>query len=136
MRILLTGGAGFVGSHACKALAASGYEPIAYENLTRGHRWAVQWGPFEDGDIGDPGRLDEVFLKYRPAAVMHFAALAYVGESVSDPAAYYRNNVAGTLTLLDAMRRHDIDRLVFSSSCASYGVPTASPSPKTMLRPR
>ncbi|NEX15680.1 MAG: UDP-glucose 4-epimerase GalE [Halochromatium sp.] len=125
--ILVTGGAGYIGSHACKALAHAGFEPVAYDNLVYGHRWAVRWGPLEVGDIGDRARLDAVIDQYRPAAVMHFAAYAYVGESVLDPGKYYRNNVAGTLTLLEAMRDHAIGLLVFSSTCATYGEPQHIP---------
>ena len=108
MRILVTDGAGYVGSHVYKALAAADYEPIAYDNLDRGHRSAVKWGPLEHGDIRDPVRIDQFLRKYQPRAIMHFAALAYVAESVADPASYYHNNVAGTLTLLDSMRRNGI----------------------------
>jgi UDP-arabinose 4-epimerase len=125
--VLVTGGAGYIGSHACKALARAGYTPVAYDNLVYGHEWAVKWGPLERGDILDRKRLAEVFAKYRPVAVMHFAAFAYVGESVAEPAKYYRNNVEGTLSLLEAMRGAGADKLVFSSSCATYGVPTATP---------
>jgi len=127
MNILVTGGAGYIGSHACKALARAGYTPISYDNLVYGHRWAVKWGPFEEGDIADRERLDEVIAQYDPAAIMHFAAYAYVGESVEDPGKYYRNNVAGTLTLLEALRDHGINKLIFSSSCATYGVPDTVP---------
>jgi UDP-arabinose 4-epimerase len=125
--ILVTGGAGYIGSHACKALAAAGYTPVAYDNLCFGHAWAVQWGPLERGDILDRARLDEVIRRYRPEAVMHFAAFTYVGESVADPGKYYRNNVIGSLTLLEAMRDHGIARLVFSSTAAVYGIPDAGP---------
>ena len=125
--ILVTGGAGYIGSHTCKALAAAGYTPVVYDNLVYGHEWAVKWGPFEKGDILDRVRLGEVVDKYRPSAVVHFAAFAYVGESVADPAKYYRNNVVGTLSLLDAMRAHDIGQIVFSSSCATYGIPETIP---------
>jgi len=125
--ILVTGGAGYIGSHACKALAAAGHTPVAYDNLVHGHRWAVRWGPLEVGDIADRSRLDAVIAQWRPEAVMHFAAYALVGESVADPGKYYRNNVAGTLALIESMRDHDIDRLVFSSTCATYGVPEYSP---------
>jgi UDP-glucose-4-epimerase GalE len=125
--ILVTGGAGYVGSHACKALAAAGHEPVVYDNLGRGHREFARWGPLEVGDVGDAARLDAVFARHRPEAVMHFAALAYVGESVSDPALYYRNNVSGTLELLEAMRRSGVRRLVFSSTCSTYGVPERMP---------
>lgn len=127
MNVLVTGGAGYVGSHACKALSKAGYTPIAYDSLVRGNRWSVKWGPLEVGDIADRPRLDAVIAKYRPVAVMHFAAFAYVDESVRDPGRYYRNNVAGTLTLLESMRDHDIDVMVFSSSCATYGKPASMP---------
>ena len=127
--ILVTGGAGYIGSHACKALAKAGYAPVTYDNLSAGQRWAVKWGPFEAGDILDRNRLDDVMRKHRPAAVMHFAACAYVEESVDDPAKYYRSNVAGTLSLLEAMRAHDVRRIVFSSTCATYGVPDQVPIP-------
>lgn len=126
-KILVTGGAGYIGSHACKALATNGYEPISYDNLVYGHEWAVQWGPLEVGDIADRNRLEEVFKKYNPSAVMHFAAYAYVGESVRDPGKYYRNNIAGSLTLLEFMRDHEIRDIVFSSTCATYGVPNSTP---------
>jgi UDP-arabinose 4-epimerase len=126
VNVLVTGGAGYIGSHACKALAASGLLPIAYDNLVSGHAWAVKWGPLEVGDILDRARLDEVFHKHRPSAVMHFAAYAYVGESVEQPVKYYRNNVSGTLSLLEAMHDHGVQRLVFSSSCATYGMPQGS----------
>lgn len=125
--VLVTGGAGYVGAHGCKALAAAGYIPIAYDNLVHGHEHAVQWGPLERGDIADRDRLDAVIRQHRPAAVMHFAAFAYVGESTSDPGKYYRNNVGGTLSLLEAMRSHGIDKLVFSSTCATYGEPQLVP---------
>ena len=125
--VLVTGGAGYIGSHACKALANAGYLPVAFDNLSHGHAWAAKWGPLAVGDILDRAALDTLFQHYEPAAVMHFAAFAYVGESVTDPAKYYRNNVAGTLTLLDAMRAAGVDRLVFSSTCATYGAPERLP---------
>jgi len=125
--ILVTGGAGYVGSHACKALAQAGYTPVIYDNLVYGHAWAVKWGPFEKGDILDRPRLDEVIGQYNPEAVMHFAALTYVGESVENPGKYYRNNVAGSLVLLEAMRNHGIRDIVFSSTCAVYGNPEKIP---------
>jgi len=127
MNILVTGGAGYIGSHACKALAQEGYTPVSYDNLVYGHRWAVRWGPLEEGDIADRVRLDAVIQRYRPAAVMHFAAYAYVGESVQNPGKYYRNNVAGSLALLEALRDRGIDKLIFSSTCATYGVPEQTP---------
>lgn len=121
--ILVTGGAGYIGSHTCKALAQAGYTPISYDNLIFGHKWAVRWGPLEIGDIADRLRLDEVMTRYRPSAVIHFAAFAYVGESIHNPGKYYRNNVAGTLSLLEALRDHGINQFIFSSTCATYGIP-------------
>jgi len=128
--VLVTGGAGYVGSHACKALAQAGYLPVVYDNLSRGHAWAVKWGGLERGDLLNPVRLAAVIRKHRPFAVMHFAALAYVGESVDDPLRYYRNNVGGTIHLLEAMRDGGVDRLVFSSSGSVYGVPERVPIPE------
>jgi UDP-arabinose 4-epimerase len=125
--VLVTGGAGYIGSHACKALRQAGFTPIAYDNLSRGHAWAVKWGPLEQGDISDPAGLDAVMAKHRPVAVMHFAAYCYVGESVAEPALYYRNNVAGSLCLLEAMRRGGVARFILSSTCATYGNPQAAP---------
>jgi UDP-arabinose 4-epimerase len=128
--ILITGGAGYIGSHTCKALAAMGYLPITLDNLAYGHAWAVQWGPFIKGDIADSSVLDQIFSAYRPKAVIHFAAYAYVGESVQHPAKYYRNNVAGSISLLDAMRRHGCKNVIFSSSCSTYGMPLRLPIPE------
>ncbi len=125
--ILITGGAGYVGSHTCQALSALGYLPISLDNLIHGHVWAVQWGPFIKGDVTDPSVLDQIFSDYQPKAVIHFAAYAYVGESIEHPAQYYRNNVAGSITLLEAMRRHGCKNIVFSSSCATYGIPSQIP---------
>jgi UDP-arabinose 4-epimerase len=125
LRVLVTGGAGYVGSHTCKSLAAAGALPIVYDNLSRGHEWAVKWGPFERGDITDADRLSEVIRTHRPDAVLHFAAYAYVGESVEDPAKYYWNNVVGTLTLLNVMRAEAVNRFVLSSTCSVYGTPEA-----------
>src|SRR5256884_4943316 len=126
-RILVTGGAGFIGAHTCKALAAYGLHPIAFDNLSRGHRETVQWGPFVQGDILQPADLDRAFKGYQPRSVIHFAALAYVGESVAQPLPYYQNNVSGLINVLDAMVRHGADTIVFSSSCATYGTPDALP---------
>src|SRR4029079_7616331 len=95
--ILVTGGAGYIGSHTCKLLAARGHVPVTYDNLSRGHRAAVKWGPLEGGDIADPNRLRTVLQKYRPVALMHFASFAYVGESVAEPLLYYRNNMSGSV---------------------------------------
>jgi UDP-arabinose 4-epimerase len=125
--VLVTGGAGYVGSHACKALARAGYTPVTYDNLGFGHRWAVRWGVLEVGDILDIHRLNEVFKKYRPIAIMHFAAAALVGESMAVPSLYYRNNVAGALNLLDTARLHEVGSFIFSSTCATYGAPDQVP---------
>jgi len=125
--ILVTGGAGYVGSHVCKALADAGLRPVVYDNLCRGHEWAVRFGPLERGDIADRARLAEVFARYRPAAVLHFAALADVAESVQRPGLYFGTNVAGTVTLLDAMVDAGVRPMVFSSSCAVYGIPARVP---------
>lgn len=119
--ILVTGGAGFVGSHACKALSAAGYQPVVYDNLSRGHREAVKWGPLIEGDILDRPRLEQLLKEIKPAAVMHFAAFAYVGESMATPSMYFDNNVTGTARLLEAMQAAGCRTLVFSSSCAVYG---------------
>ena len=132
--ILVTGGAGYVGAHACKALAARGYCPVVYDNLVYGHREAVKWGALEIGDIADRATLDAAIAKHRPAAVMHFSAFTYVGESVADPGKYYRNNVAGTLSLLEAMRDAGINRLIFSSTAATYGKPLGVPIPEEAVK--
>src|SRR3954451_5432347 len=125
--ILVTGGADYVGSHACKALAAAGYRPIVYDNLSRGHDSAVRWGPLVRGDLHDTALLAGTLQLHSIAAVMHFAAFANVGDAVTDPEAYYRNNVGGTLALLSAMRQARIGALVFSSTFAVYGVPEHVP---------
>jgi UDP-arabinose 4-epimerase len=119
--VMVTGGAGFIGSHTCKALEQAGFAPVVYDNLTTGHREAVKWGDLVEGDILDTERLIHSIKMYRPVTVIHFAASAYVGESVVDPAKYYRNNVAGTQSVLDACCRSATGRIVFSSSCATYG---------------
>ena len=118
--ILVTGGAGFIGSHACKALRAAGYTPVAYDSLATGWQNAVRFGPFERGDLLDRARLDEVFRKYRPSAVMHFAALSLVGESMENPGLYWRNNVLGSLNLVEAAVAAGCLDFVFSSTCATY----------------
>jgi UDP-arabinose 4-epimerase len=125
--VLVTGGAGYIGSHACKALALAGYLPVTFDNLVFGHRWAVRWGPLVEGDLLDREALDQAIRQYEPDAVMHFAAFAYVGESVVDPGKYYRNNMVGTLNLLQAMQQQSIMHVVFSSSCAVYGTPDHVP---------
>jgi UDP-glucose-4-epimerase GalE len=126
-RILVTGGAGYIGSHACKALESRGYEPVTYDNLSRGNRWAVKWGPLEEGEIADGARLRAVLRCYQPVAVMHFAAFAYVGESGEQPLSYYRNNVAGSAALFQSIIETRIIPVVFSSTCATYGVPHQIP---------
>jgi UDP-arabinose 4-epimerase len=128
--ILVTGGAGYIGSHTCKALAARGFEPISYDNLSRGNRWAVKWGPLEEGDIADATRLSEVLNRYRPAAVMHFAAYAYVAESVAAPIVYFQNNVGGSISLCREVLRFGVVPVVFSSTCATYGIPELVPIPE------
>jgi UDP-arabinose 4-epimerase len=125
--ILVTGGGGYVGSHTCKMLARAGLLPVSYDNLTYGHEWAVRWGPLEKGDLLERDRLASVLRRYRPRAVIHFAAYAYVAESVQDPGKYYHNNVVGTLSLLEAMRAVGVNGLVFSSTCATYGEADAVP---------
>jgi UDP-arabinose 4-epimerase len=127
MRVLVSGGAGYIGSHTCKALAFAGHTPIVFDNLSSGHADDVRWGPLCVGDILDPHALDAAFVAHRPDVVIHFAALAYVGESVIHPGRYYRVNITGTQTLLDAMHRHGVSRIVLSSSCATYGIPAALP---------
>lgn len=134
--VLVTGGAGFVGSHAAKALARAGYLPVVFDNLEHGHRWAVRWGPLEEGDLLDAERLGAVMRQWRPQAVLHFAGLISVGESVEKPDLYYRINVQGSLNLVEAMRAADVGRIVFSSTAAVYGVADAGPIPETApLRP-
>ncbi|WP_178337619.1 UDP-glucose 4-epimerase GalE [Candidatus Avelusimicrobium facis] len=121
--ILVVGGAGYIGSHVVKMLAVQGYNPVVYDNLSKGHREAVQGHPFELGDLGDKARLAEVFKKYAIEAVMHFAAFIEVGESVQDPSKYYHNNVAKVLNLLDAMHENAVHYFVFSSTAATFGEP-------------
>jgi UDP-arabinose 4-epimerase len=127
MRVLVAGGAGYIGSHTCKALARAGHLPIVYDNLQTGHAWAVKWGPLEQGDLNDAAVLGEVMRRHRPNAVINFAALAYVGDSMREPTLYYRTNVGGMISLLTAMRAHGVGSIVFSSSCATYGVPERLP---------
>ena len=129
--ILVTGGAGYIGSHACKALAQAGYTPVTYDNLGRGHREAVRWGPLIEGDLADRDRLVATLRRIDAAAVMHFAAFAYVGESVTQPELYFRNNVANSLVLFEAMQAAGVKRIVFSSTCATYGLPDQMPIAET-----
>lgn len=123
--VLVAGGAGYIGSHVCKALAEAGFVPICFDTLEKGHEWAVKWGPLERGDIGDGARLDEVFAGHRPKAIVHLAGYIEVGESVREPERYMLNNVTRTRTLIDAALRHGVEAFVFSSSCAVYGLPQA-----------
>ncbi|NTG47587.1 UDP-glucose 4-epimerase GalE [Agrobacterium rhizogenes] len=125
--VLVVGGAGYIGSHTCLDLANKGFQPVVYDNFSNGHREFVKWGPAEEGDIRDRARLDEVLARYKPAAILHFAALIEVGESVKDPVSFYENNVIGTLTLLAAAQAAGIGAFVFSSTCATYGLPQSVP---------
>ena len=125
--ILVTGGAGYIGSHMCKHLHKNGFRPVVLDNLVHGHREAVKWGPLIEGSFGDAELLGQVFSRYRIAAVMHFAAFCYVGESVQQPLKYYENNVANVIKLLEAMGRADVSKFIFSSSCATYGEPVEIP---------
>lgn len=125
--MLVVGGAGYIGSHTCLDLANKGFKPVVYDNFSNGHREFVKWGPAEEGDIRDRARLDEVLAKHKPAAILHFAALIEVGESVKDPVSFYENNVIGTLTLLSAAQAAGVKAFVFSSTCATYGLPQSVP---------
>ena len=137
--ILVTGGAGYIGSHTCKALSKAGFTPVTFDNLSKGHRHAVQWGPLIEGDIGNPDDLDKAFEEYDFTGVIHFAGLIEVGESVGKPALYYHNNVTGSLSLLNAMIAHNVKNIIFSSSCSVYGqtenVPIIESETKNPLNP-
>src|SRR4051794_17832431 len=125
--VLVTGGAGYIGSHTCKALAAAGYHPVSFDNLSLGHEWAVKWGPLVKADLLDAQTVQRALREHQIQAVIHFAASAYVGDSMRDPAWYYRNNVLTTLTLLDSMRAVGVKDIIFSSSCSVYGNPSRVP---------
>jgi len=127
--VLVTGGAGYIGSHTCKALSRAGYFPVTLDNLVYGHRLSVKWGPLIEGDILDRKVLDRIFEEYQPLGVLHFAAYIAVGESVRNPGKYYRNNVSGTISLLEAIRDYGCNCIVLSSSAATYGVPEEIPIP-------
>ncbi len=127
MRVLVTGGAGYIGSHTAKALARAGHEPIVLDNFSTGNRWAVKWGPVVDGDLADAALIRNVLATYQVQAAIHFAACAYVGESMAEPRKYFRNNVANTLNLLEALVDSGVRHVVFSSTCATYGVPIKVP---------
>jgi UDP-glucose 4-epimerase len=129
--VLVAGGAGYVGSHTCLALAAAGFKPVVFDDLSNGHREHVQWGPLEVGDIRDRARLDAVFAAHQPVAVLHFAARIEVGESVKDPGAFFDNNVGGTISLIEAARRAGVEAMVFSSTCATFGDPVTLPMDET-----
>jgi len=130
-RVLVTGGAGFIGSHACKALAAAGAVPVAFDNLSTGHADAVRWGPLVRGDVRDSVAVETALRHYGADTILHFAASAYVGESVTNPALYYDNNVSGMVALLAGARAADVRQIVFSSSCATYGIPDQLPIRET-----
>jgi UDP-glucose-4-epimerase GalE len=127
MNILVSGGAGYIGSHTAKLLAAHGHRPVVFDDLSQGHEWAVRWGPFERGSLLDAARLRDVLARHAIDAVVHFAANALVGESMGHPSKYFWNNTVGTLTLLDAMRAAGVGTIVFSSTCATYGDPIRVP---------
>lgn len=132
MSILVCGGAGYIGSHVNKQLNKEGYETVVFDNLSYGHREAVKWGHFVQGDLKNLEEIEEVFRKFKIDAVFHFAAYAYVGESVEKPEKYYYNNVANTLNLLHAMRKHGCKKIIFSSTCATYGEPKKIPITESM----
>lgn len=125
--VFVTGGAGYVGAHCCKAFAEAGWNVVTYDNLSRGWRDFVKWGPLIEGDILDEAGLTSAMREAKPDAVAHFAALTYVGESIEDPARYYRHNSMGALAVLDAMRKADCDQIIFSSTAAIYGTPIRTP---------
>lgn len=127
MKVLVTGGAGYIGSHTCKELSRSGHEVVVYDNLSTGHRRFVKWGEFFHGDILDTAKLRKCLQKCTPDGIIHFAASAYVGESVEDPGKYFSNNVAGTLSILEAMREEGVPNIVVSGTCAVYGQPEVMP---------
>ena len=137
--VLVTGGAGYVGSHTCLRLAQAGFRPVVFDDLSNGHREHVQWGPLELGDIRDGARLDAVFAAHRPVAVLHFAASIEVGESVRNPGKFFDNNVGGSITLIEAARRAGVEAFVFSSTCATFGdpvrLPMAEDHPQAPLNP-
>lgn len=127
MNILVTGGAGYIGSHTCKQLKKRGLTPVTYDNLSRGHEEFVKWGPLVVGNILDSRKVEETLKNYNIQAVLHFAAYTYVGESVEKPELYYHNNVQGTLSLLEAMLKANVKKFVFSSTCATFGIPKTIP---------
>jgi UDP-glucose-4-epimerase GalE len=134
VNVLVTGGAGYIGSQTAKALSRAGYQPVVVDNLTTGHRWAVRWGPLVQADLEDKDSLRAVFRSYQIQAVIHFAACAYVGESMHSPALYFRNNTVNTLNLLDVMLEQQVNTIVFSSTCAIYGEPQQIPIPEEHIQ--
>lgn len=134
MAVLVCGGAGYIGSHVNKQLNKEGYETVVFDNLVYGHREAVKWGHFVQGDLKNFDEIEEVFRKYKIDAVFHFAAYAYVGESVENPEKYYYNNVANTLNLLHVMRKYGCNKIIFSSTCATYGEPEQVPITENMTQ--
>ncbi|OPY13062.1 MAG: UDP-glucose 4-epimerase [Syntrophus sp. PtaB.Bin001] len=132
MRILVTGGAGYIGSHVVKALGEQGHELLVYDNLSTGHDWAVLYGKLVVGELEDSRLLNDAFQSFRPEAVLHFAASIQVEESVREPLRYYRNNVANTLNLLNAMDRHGVRNLIYSSTASVYGIPEKMPVVESM----
>lgn len=123
----MIGGAGYIGSHTAKCLSCSGFEPVVFDNLSRGHHWATKWGPLVTGDLASRDAIRRALLEHEIEAVIHFAGSAYVGESMQDPGRYFDNNVTGTLNLLHEMRAADVKHIVFSSTCATYGMPDSLP---------
>ncbi len=137
--VLVTGGAGYIGSHACKALAGAGFIPVTIDNLDRGHRWAVKYGPLVEADLADGDRLSGVFSDYPIEAVIHFAAYTYVRESIENPRKYFQNNVTNSLSLFEAMVDANVRNFVYSSTCAVYGdpetIPLAEDHPQNPVNP-
>jgi UDP-arabinose 4-epimerase len=139
LRILVTGGAGYIGSHTAKLLERTGLDPVVFDNLSEGHRWAARWGPLVEGDLADGALLRQTISRFEIGAVIHFAASAYVGESVGNPRKYFQNNVVRTLSLLDTMVDMKVSSIVFSSTCATYGdpihIPIAEDHPQAPVNP-
>ena len=131
MNVLITGGAGYIGSHTAKVMAKSGFQPVALDNMSFGHDWAVKWGPLEKGELGDVEFVRGVIRKHKIEAVIHFAANAFVGESMTNPRKYFQNNVVNTLNLLNVMTDENVKNFVFSSTCATYGDPIRVPIDET-----
>ncbi|MBO1436222.1 UDP-glucose 4-epimerase GalE [Meiothermus sp. CFH 77666] len=127
MNVLVVGGAGYIGSHTAKTLKRAGHNPVVLDNLSTGHRWAVRWGPLVEADLADKKAILQAIRDHQIEAVIHFAANAYVGESMQNPAKYFRNNVANMLNLLEAQHESGVKRIVFSSSCTTYGIPERVP---------